>query len=112
MGQYVNESTLNILNIRSVIVQLLPAGHPSLKLVAAQLGISPRTLQRRLAENGLSHSQLVHQARLTIACQRLAQEGVNISEIASDTGFASPSAFCRAFQSWTGTTPRVFRKGL
>jgi AraC-like DNA-binding protein len=104
--------TQKIHGIRSVVAQLLPAGHPSLALVAAQLDLSPRTLQRRLAENDLTHSQLVYQTRITKACQRLSQPNVQIREIARETGFASPSAFSRAFHSWTGTTPRAFRKGL
>jgi AraC-like DNA-binding protein len=108
----VNELALNIIDVRRAIANLLPAGHPSLVTVAAQLDISTRTLQRRLAENNLTHSQLVHQARITKACQRLSQPNVRISKIARETGFASPSAFTRAFQSWTGTTPRAFRKGL
>jgi AraC-like DNA-binding protein len=103
---------MQILEIRNVIAHLLPAGHPSLMLVAEQLNISPRTLQRRLAENNLTHSQLVYQARITKACQRLSQPDVHISVIARETGFASPSSFSRAFQSWMGTSPRAFRKGL
>jgi AraC-like DNA-binding protein len=105
-----NKSTQQILDIRGVIVKLLPGGHPSLTMVAAQLDMSPRTLQRRLAENGLTHSQILHQTRLTKACQRLVKVDVHISDIARETGFASPSSFSRAFQSWTGTTPRAFRK--
>lgn len=98
--------------IRNVIAELLPAGHPTLVVVAQQLGISPRTLQRRLAEMNLTHSQLVNQARIAKACQLLAQQKVHIRDIAHETGFATPSAFSRAFQSWTGTSPRAFRSGL
>ena len=111
-GRNVNELALKITDVRRAIAKLLPAGHPSLAMVAGQLDISTRTLQRRLAENNLTHSQLVHQARITKACQRLSQPNVQISKIARETGFGSPSAFTRAFQSWTGTTPRAFRKGL
>jgi AraC-like DNA-binding protein len=91
---------------------LLPAGQLTLDLVAAELDVSPRTLQRRLADNDLTLTQLVNQTRIAKACQRLAQQDVHISEIARETGFATPSAFSRAFQSWTGTSPRTFRKGL
>ena len=105
-------SSIPIDKIRNVIAELLPAGHPTLVGVAQQLGISPRTLQRRLAEKHLTHSQLVNQARIAKACQLLAQKKVHICDIAHKTGFATPSAFSRAFQSWTGTSPRVFRSGL
>ena len=109
-----NESTSRIeLNtVRETISNLLASGHPGLAEVAAQLGISPRTLQRRLAGMNLTHSQLVSQARLTRACQLLARLDVHISEISREIGFATPSAFSRAFQAWTGTSPREFRKGL
>jgi AraC-like DNA-binding protein len=107
-----NKHLISINEVRNVIAGLLPSGHPGLHVVANQLGVSPRTLQRRLAENDLTHSRLVHQARVTRACQRLAKQDVHISDIARETGFATPSSFSRAFQSWTGTSPRAFRKGL
>jgi AraC-like DNA-binding protein len=81
-------------------------------VVAQQLGISKRTLQRQLAAKDLTHSQLVNQTRITKACQLLAQKDVHISDIARETGFATPSAFSRAFQTWTGKSPRVFRNGI
>ena len=107
-----NKLLIPIPKIRSVIARLLLAGHIRLDLVAAQLDVSPRTLQRRLADNDLTLTQLVNQTRITKACQRLSQQDVHISAIARETGFATPSAFSRAFQSWTGTSPREFRKGL
>lgn len=107
-----SSTNFELSDVRQAITNLLATGHPGLAEVAAQLGISPRTLQRRLAGLNLTHSQLVIQARVTTACQRLAQPNVHISEIAREIGFATPSAFSRAFQSWTGTSPRDFRKGL
>jgi len=107
----VGEPTTQILEVRRVIARMLSAGHPTLESVAGQLEISPRTLQRRLAKQGLTHSKLVFQVRITRACQQLSQSDVQINEIASEIGFATPSAFSHAFQSWTGTSPRDFRKG-
>jgi AraC-like DNA-binding protein len=101
-----------IRDVRRVVAQLLPAGHPTLSTVAAQMRISPRTLQRRLADNKLTHSQLVVQTRLTKACQLLAHRDVQIGDIAQKTGFASASSFSRAFHTWTGTSPRAFRNSL
>lgn len=107
-----DKPVIPIPKIRNVIAQLLPDGRLTLRVVAAQLDVSPRTLQRRLADNELTLTLLVNQTRIAKACQRLAQQDVNISEIARETGFATPSAFSRAFQSWIGTSPRAFRKGL
>ena len=109
---FVNKLVLSIRKIRSVIAHLLPAGHPTLVMVADELNVSPRTLQRRLADNKLSHSQLVNQARLSKACQLLTKQEMNIRDIARETGFATPSGFSRAFQSWTGSSPRSFRQDL
>ena len=95
-----------------MIEGLLPAGHPSLMVVAQQMGVSPRTLQRQLAAADLTHSELLHQTRITKACQLLAQQDMHISDIARETGYATPSAFSRAFQIWTGKSPRAFKNGL
>jgi len=108
----VNQPTIPIGKIRSVIERLLPTGHPTLMVVAEHLNVSPRTLQRRLSDNDLTYSELVKQARITKACQLLSRQDVHISEVARATGFATPSAFSRAFQSWTGSSPRTFRYGL
>ena len=112
MYRFVDKPVIPIPKIRSVIARSLPAGRLTLRVVAAQLDVSPRTLQRRLADSNLTLTQLVNQTRIAKACQRLSQQDVHISAIARETGFATPSAFSRAFQSWTGTSPREFRKGL
>ena len=106
------KTSIQVQEVRDAISSLLSVSHPCLRDVAAQLGISPRTLQRRLAGMNLTHSQLLHQTRVGIACQRLAQRDLQIGKIALELGFATPSSFSRAFQSWTGMTPRIFRYGL
>ena len=98
--------------VRSVVEKLLPDGHPKLTMVAEALDLSPRTLQRGLAAHRLTHSQLVNQARLNKACQLLSKHELEINEIARATGFATPSGFSRAFQTWTGKSPRSFRQEL
>jgi AraC-like DNA-binding protein len=108
----VNKRAPPINEIRNVIAQLLPAGHPTLAMVANELATSSRTLQRRLAENHLTHSQLVSQARVAKACQLLSRRDIHIYDVARETGFATPSGFTRAFQSWTGKSPREYRNGL
>ena len=109
---FVNKPAIPVYKIRCVIEQMLHDGHPTLGMVATELDVSTRTLQRRLADNKLTHSQVVSQARLAKACQLLAQQNLSIKEIARETGFATPSAFSRAFHSWTGSSPRAFRNGL
>jgi AraC-like DNA-binding protein len=96
--------------VRLTIKSLLPDGHPTLAAVAAEFGISSRTLQRSLAAAGQTHSELVRQVRQERACELLARQSVSISQIASRTGFASPSGFSRAFHVWTGLSPRDYRR--
>jgi len=105
------KTSIEVQEVRDAISSLLSAGHPCLTKVAAQLDISPRTLQRRLAGINLTHSQLLHQVRVGIACQRLAQRDVKVGKIALELGFATTSSFSRAFQSWTGMSPRTFKYG-
>lgn len=103
---------IELSRIRELVSERLRGGRPTLESVAVQLRVSPRTLQQRLADQHLSHSQLVKQVRLTKACHLLPRKHIQIADVARQTGFASASTFSRAFQSWTGTSPRAFRLGL
>lgn len=104
--------TVSIPELRLVMRGLLSDGHPTIAQVAAEMGISVRTLQRHLTKASLSHSVLLQQVRLTRACQLLACPQVTLCQIASEIGYATPSAFSRAFHRWTGLSPRDFRRSL
>jgi AraC-like DNA-binding protein len=78
---------------------------------ARSLGISERSLRRRLSEEGASYSQLVIQSQLELARNMLDNPVKSIKEVAYDTGFAGQSAFHRAFKRWTGTSPAQYRLG-
>lgn len=88
----------------------LSGGVPALSEVARELGMSGRTLQRRLSEEDTSFQSLVDDARRRLAVRLLRRgEDVSLSEVTFMTGFADQSAFTRAFKRWTGTTPGRFR---
>lgn len=72
--------------------------------LARSLGITPRSLRRRLAAEGASLTALVDEARCRLACEELRRNG-SIKAIAERVGFSEPSAFHRAFKRWTGQTP-------
>jgi AraC-like DNA-binding protein len=83
---------------------------PDPEEVAQRLGLTLRSLQRRLQENGESLSRLLDQARHDAACTLLSRPDLAIKDIAERTGFSEPSAFHRAFKRWKGVTPAQFRQ--
>lgn len=95
--------------VRRCVAAALRGGEPALERVAAQLHVTPRTLQRRLKELGTTYQQLLDQLRSELATRYLREAQLDISEVAFLLGFSEPSAFHRAFRRWTGTTPRRVR---
>jgi AraC-like DNA-binding protein len=71
--------------------------------------LSPRTLQRRLHHAGLTYAQLIAEARRSSAERLLADRSCTIADVARSLGYSDPAHFTRAFQRWTGVTPRAFR---
>lgn len=96
-------------NARTIIRKELNGGNPSLERVALKLGLSGRTLQRKLHELGTSHNDLVDQIRRELATRYLREREMAICEVAYLLGFSEPSSFHRAFKRWTGVTPKEFR---
>lgn len=91
------------------IEALLPLGRCSLPEVGRQLGVPPRELQRRLAEEGTTFSSVAAATRARLA-ERLLQGGSrSLTEIALLLGFAAPSAFSRWFSQHFGTSPSAWR---
>ncbi len=85
-------------------------GHGGLPAVARATGMSIRTLRRRLTERGTSYQGLVDELRRDLACARLRHSDDSVARIADFLGFASVSAFQRAFQRWTGLTASSYRE--
>ena len=96
--------------VRMIINSELLTGAPSLERVAENLGVSPRTLQRQLAESETSFSAIVRDARMDLSQSLLEQSQLPINEIAHRAGFASSANFCRAFQSWLNMSPGDYRR--
>lgn len=96
--------------VKALIERMLPDGDAAVQLVAKHLGISPRTLQRRLADAGVSFEDIRDAARRARALELVGQNRLPIPSIASQLGFSDPRAFRRAFRRWTGTTPSEISK--
>jgi AraC-like DNA-binding protein len=90
--------------------QPLPGRALARAQAAAALGLSERTLARRMQALGLSFSALLDEARHQAALQALAQTQRPLAEIGQALGFAEPSVFHRAFRRWTGRTPGQWRQ--
>ena len=96
-------------SVRRVVANVLSEGVPTLSLIASELGIGPRTLQRRLSENGHSFQSVVDTARHELAQRLLRNTEYSLAEVAFLTGFSEQSGFTRAFKRWAGQTPRSYR---
>ena len=83
---------------------------PNAAAVARSLGLSQRTLQRRLAKDGTSFRNEVATARVEAAKQMLASSAAPIKIIALDVGFATPQHFSTAFRRVTGAAPTAWRE--
>ena len=94
------------------IARALGEGLPNMADIARRLGLSARSLHRRLAEQGLSFQTLTEETRREIATAMLQEERYALSEIAFLTGYSEQSAFNRAFKRWMGVTPATYRKSL
>jgi AraC-like DNA-binding protein len=73
------------------------------------VGMSVRTLQRRLADMGVSYSDLVDEVRLASALTLIDDRSIKLSEIARRLGYADAANFDRAFKRWTGLSPSQAR---
>lgn len=98
--------------VRAEIAQALSEGVPTLSAMARRLGMGGRTLQRRLAEEGLTYQALVEAARRELAGRLLRGSDYSLAEVAFLTGFADQSTFSRAFKRWHGRTPRAYRQSF
>jgi AraC-like DNA-binding protein len=97
-------------DVRRTLASRLARGEAEMELVARDLAMSSRTLQRRLAAEGLSYHELLDRGRRETAETCLGDSSLAIAEVAYLTGYSEPAAFHRAFRRWTGVTPQAFRQ--
>lgn len=95
--------------LRSAIFPYLGTQKLNKNFLSDITGLSPRTLQRRLAEHQTSYSRVLDQARLLKAATMLKETDAKLLEISLMLDYENASAFTRAFRRWTGVTPREYR---
>lgn len=102
-------TSVSVLSVEQAVTGLLSRGHPTVGQTARALGCSPRTLQRRLHDAGVTYGELVDRVRTEAACRLLDDPNLHLYEIASALGFADPSSFSRFFRRMRGVAPRELR---
>jgi AraC-like DNA-binding protein len=95
--------------VRALLPRAGPGFH-ALPEVAGLLSLSPRTLKRRLADEGTDFSTLLEEQRRERALLLLRSRDLSVAEVAEDLGYTDLANFTRAFRRWTGTTPTAFRR--
>jgi AraC-like DNA-binding protein len=96
---------------RKKIIAVMDGGDTSIEAVAKSMSMSPRSLQRHLADAGTKYNDVLAEIRAEFAKRYLARGTVSASEVAYLIGFTEPPAFFKAFKRWTGMTPREFQAG-
>lgn len=95
--------------IAAVLDLAIHEDYPRIEWVAAKLGVTRRSLQRRLLANGTTFQRLAEQMLLRRAERLLCDAKISITEIALMLGYRDPAHFTRAFRRWTGATPSAYR---
>jgi AraC-like DNA-binding protein len=96
--------------LRQYLLARPPSRIPEISTAARDLGMSERSLRRRLAADGTSYRDVVRSALEGLAGRMLGNPTRSIKETAVALGFADAAAFHRAFKRWTGTTPGEYRR--
>jgi AraC-like DNA-binding protein len=96
--------------VRQLIIERLPRGSVGIDAIAEELCMSSRTLERRLAEQGQTFSDLLDRTRFNAVRHYLRETDMRLTQVAYLAGYTEPAALVRAFKRWTGDTPSKFRE--
>lgn len=97
--------------VAQAIDQMLPSGEVDIEHIAARLGLTTRTLQRRLNDEGTHFAKVLDQVRHQRALEHLADRTLPLVEVALLLGYADETAFHRAFRRWQAVSPGQWRRG-
>lgn len=98
--------------VKRIINSTLFEGNISIDDVAARLYMTTRTIMRRLKDEGASFQQIKDLVRRDKAINLLTHYSLPIKEVAERIGYSDPAVFARAFRSWTGESPRKYRRNI
>ena len=109
LGELPSDNTFAA-RVRQAVWPRLSEGQPTIGIVAADLAVSSRTLQRRLREENTSYAQVVESLRKEKASLLLGDSSLAVYEVGYLLGYSDPSAFYRAFRRWHGRSPSRHRQ--
>ena len=109
MAPLVDKDDNAVATVRRKLWAVLPSGRPNLSSIASDMGVSERTLQRRLDDEGSSFSAVLDALRRDLSHELLGERKRSVAETAFLLGYSEPSAFQRAFRRWHSVSPRRFR---
>ena len=95
--------------VERIVMRLLSRGEAEMRNVAHELGMSMRTLARKLNESGATFTEILDRLRFDAAQKYLKDASLTPSQITFLLGYSEVSAFSHAFKRWTGTTPGGWR---
>jgi AraC-like DNA-binding protein len=98
--------------LQVVLPEYVIGNHLSIESLADIACVSPRTLQRALAEERLTFRDLLEAARFEVARERLSDPSASIAEVSELLGYSAPTHFARAFRRIAGRTPSDYREDL
>jgi AraC-like DNA-binding protein len=110
MAEQLGTGTSLSAQVRKALISVMDGGDSGIESTAKRLGMSTRSLQRRLAEDQTTYNDLLAEVRQEFAKRYLARGTLTASEVAYLIGFTEPPAFFKAFKRWTGVTPREFQE--
>lgn len=98
--------------MREKLDNLIVAGEASLESLSATFFVTPRTMQRRLKQCGVTFAQLLQQEKERMAKYLLTNRNHSLTDIAEKLNYNDPTTFSRAFKNWTGQSPSDFRRSV
>ena len=98
-----------VIQVKNLLRLTIREQAPSSSLIAKKLGMSSRTLQRRLGEEGVQYKDLLNEVRLDMALHYLQNTALSLDNIAYELGYAEARSFYRSFKQWTGRTAGSYR---
>ncbi len=96
--------------VQKLLRNRLPGGNVTVEQIAAQMMLSPRTLQRYLQAEGTSFQQLLDSTRQSLAIRYLCDSSISLTQLSGLLGYTSLGAFSRAFSRWTGISPQKWKQ--